>query len=634
MPAILRVLICWAVLCLVGAAGAVAQQNSEGDAFGASGTQTTTKTGEQVLGVDVADFGAVPNDSTDDSAAIQAALDHPYPIARISRPGTYIIGATRQLVPLPGGNHVATLTIRPFKTLWCAPGVIIKLANQSNCLMIANKSGNNGDNNITIDGGTWDANGIFNDMRAPTVPVTEFGGSGGYRPYWCGAAMQLVMCRNLRVQNLTVLRAKKYAIYVAGGNNIAVNNITFDTYSDGVHLNGPASKIRISNIRGLAHDNLIAIIASEGAYYPEITGDALTTARNVTDLEITDIVCGAPGKPTFQPFRFTGRPTDTISNVRIRRVSGDASLTGHGFAFSDDNADCDPGPGVTPAGLEHSIMRDFVIEDVSLKVAPGYSLFQIGGSGVEDITIRRAEQVSPDNPLVTVNNNADLKRLVIEDVFAPDNNSRLVNIEAKVQDLQLRRLIVESSNIARVLQIAIGARAPNVLVEDCGFIGAAQQIMQWWDAGTCNLTLRRTTMVTDLVALQTMSEMIVRSENNVWQAKTALAAISAGYLSLEGSGDICTLPVGLDSRGRGIRVNNVDMRLNAYLLTPRIGDRVYNVNIKRDEVPAGTGVLSCIKAGTGPTSAKWSATPPSAGRASVRVKSATPATGGSATLID
>jgi hypothetical protein len=76
------------------------------------------------------------------------------------------------------------------------------------------------------------------------------------------------------------------------------------------------------------------------------------------------------------------------------------------------------------------------------------------------------------------------------------------------------------------------------------------------------------------------------------------------------------------------------MRLNAYLLTPRIGDRVYNVNIKRNEVPAGTGVLSCIKAGTGPTSAKWSATPPSAGRASVRVKSATPATGGSATLID
>jgi len=601
-----------AVVCAAGmATSALAQSQSEGDVLSATTAQSTTATGTQTYIVDVADFGAVPNDNKDDSVAIQAALDSRAPIVTITKPGTYLVGANRQLVSFGSGFHVATLTMPGGKTLRCAPGVTIKLSSFSNCLMLSNKGGAGGDANITIEGGTWDANGVWNDMRAPTVPVKVFGGEGGYRPYWCGSAMQLGMCRNLTIKNLTVLNGKKYAIYVAGGNKIRVDNITFNTGSDGVHLNGPASDIKISNIRGFCHDNMIAIIASEGAYYPEITGDAITTARNVVDLEISDITCGLPGKPTFQPIRFTGRATDTISKVRISRVSGDGSLAGHGIAFSDDNTDCDPGPGVYPAGLEHTIMRDIVIEDVSLKCQPGYAVIQIGGSGVKDITVRRVSQETPNDSIVLVNNQASLDRLTIEDITAPDNNARLFNIEAAVNELNIRNAVVQSTDISRVVQVAPGARVNRMLIEDCGFIGGAQQIMQWNNTGSLSLTLRRTSMVTNQVAIQALEPMQIRSEQNVWQAKTALTVIGAGRIDLEGEGDICPLPVGIDSRGHGVRINNPDIKTDVYKLLPRAGDRVFNVNPKRYEVPAGMGLLTCVKGGSGPGTAKWNAGSPS-----------------------
>jgi hypothetical protein len=601
-----------AAMCVAAiASSAIAQGHGEGDLLVATLPQATTATGTQVLSVDVADFGAIPNDNKDDSVAIQAALDARAPITTINTPGVYIIGANRQLVSFGVGFHVATLTVPSGETLKCAPGVTIKLNYFANCLMIANKGGSGGDTNITLDGGTWDANGGWNDMRAPSVPVKVFGGEGGYRPYWCGSAMQLGMCRNLTVKNLTVLNGKKYAIYVAGGTKIRVDNITFNTGSDGVHLNGPASDIKISNIRGFCHDNMIAIVASEGAYYPEITGDAITTARNIVDLEISDITCGLPGKPTFQPIRFTGRATDTISKVRISRVSGDGSLAGHGIAFSDDNSDCDPGPDVYPAGLEHTIMRNIVIEDVSLKCQPGYAVVQIGGSGVKDITVRRISQESPNDSIVLVNNNAALERLTIEDITAPDNNARLFNIEAAVDELNIRNAVVQSTDISRVVQVAPGARVNRMLVEDCGFIGGAQQIMQWFNSAPLDLTLRRTTMVTNQTAIQAQEPMRIRSEQNVWQAKTALTVIGAGRIDLEGGGDICPLPVGIDSRGKGVRINNPDIKTDVFKLLPRSGDRVFNVNPKRHEVPAGTGVLTCIKGGSGPGTAKWDTNTPS-----------------------
>lgn len=619
---------CAVALCVATMANpALAQNQSEGDVLPTTNPQTTTATGTQVLSVDVADFGAIPNDGKDDSFAIQAALNARAPITTISRPGLYTIGANRQLVPFGVGFHVATLTMPSSETLKCAPGVTIKLAYQSNCLMLANQNGSGGDSNITIDGGTWDAYGAWNDMRAPTVPVKVFGGEGGYRPYWCGAAMQLGMCRNLTVKNLTVLNGKKYAIYIAGGSKIRVDNITFNTGSDGVHLNGPATDIKISNIRGFCHDNMIAIIASEGAYYPEITGDAITTARNIVDLEISDITCGLPGKPTFQPIRFTGRATDTISKVRISRVSGDGSLAGHGIAFSDDNSDCDPGPDVFPAGLEHTIMRNIVIEDVSLKCQPGYAVVQIGGAGVKDITVRRISQESPNDSIVLVNNNASLEKLTIEDITAPDNNARLFNIEAAVNELNIRNAVVQSTDISRVVQVAPGARVNRMLIEDCGFIGGAQQIMQWNNTAPLNLTLRRTSMVTNQTAIQALEPMQIRSEQNVWQAKTALTVIGAGRIDMEGAGDICPLPVGIDSRGHGVRINNPDIKTDVFKLVPFAGDRVYNVNSKRHEVPAGTGVLTCIKGGSGPGTAKWDTRSPSLQRVITAKKIQTSGTG-------
>jgi hypothetical protein len=266
---------------------------------------------------------------------------------------------------------------------------------------------------------------------------------------------------------------------------------------------------------------------------------------------------------------------------------------------------------VDPAGLEHTIMRNIVIEDVSLKCQPGYAVVQIGGSGVKDITVRRISQESPNDSIVLVNNNAALERLTIEDITAPDNNARLFNIEAAVDELNIRNAVVQSTDISRVVQVAPGARVNRMLVEDCGFIGGAQQIMQWFNSAPLDLTLRRTTMVTNQTAIQAQEPMRIRSEQNVWQAKTALTVIGAGRIDLEGGGDICPLPVGIDSRGKGVRINNPDIKTDVFKLLPRSGDRVFNVNPKRHEVPAGTGVLTCIKGGSGPGTAKWDTNTPS-----------------------
>jgi|GEM_PF-7124028 len=612
--------LCAAALALLLAPAARAQTiiDSE-DLFHTLGTQTTTKTGEQTYMVDAADFGAVPDDDIDDSVAIQAALDHVAPIAAITKPGTYTVGANRQLISLPGGFHVATLTIGSFKTLRLAPGVIIKLADNSNCLMLANKSGQAGDHNVTIEGGTWDANGTRNDMRTPTLPVVTFGGTGGYRPYWCGQAMQLVMCRNLTLRNLSIINGKKYAIHAAGGSNINIHDIDFDTMSDGVHLNGPVSGVRINSIRGFAHDNLVAIIASEGTYYPELTGDAVDSPRDITNLEISDISCGLPGRPTFQPIRFTGRPTDTISNVTISRVVGDNSIAGHGIAFGDDNHDTEPGPGYTSAGLEHCNIFNVLIEDIALIPQPGYSVIQIGGSGVRDVTIRRAQQVSITDSLVLVDKNADLDSLVIEDIHAPANNARLISIEARVRNLTVRNAWVESARYSRPIQIASGSRCDNLLVEDSTFVGGAHHILKWWTPDPTTLTLRRCNLITGETSIGSMSTLNIITDRNTWNAAIAISAPGGGTISLDGSGDICVRPITLGDLSKGIRINNPDMQTDAYLLSPRVGDRVHNINARRHEIPAGLGVLTCSKAGFGPGTAQWVV-----GDASARAVRATP----------
>jgi polygalacturonase len=207
-------------------------------------------TGDRRIGIDVRNCGAAGDGRTDDSGAIQSALDAGAGLVVVPA-GTYLIGATLRI------SSNTRLILHPAAHMVLADGV----GTDTDSFLLANARGNGGDRNIWVEGGIWDGNNPGN-RRGPDVP-------GAYT----GAPLDFRNVDGLVLRSLTIRDAECYYIRIGEARNFLVEDITFQAPNlrpnqDGVHLGGFCEDGVIRRLRadgpGCTNDDMVALNADDG----------------------------------------------------------------------------------------------------------------------------------------------------------------------------------------------------------------------------------------------------------------------------------------------------------------------------------------------------------------------------------
>ena len=202
-------------------------------------------------GQSVKDFGARGDGRTDDSPAIQRALDSENPVILIPE-GTYLVGRT--------------LRVPSDKTIEAHPDAILRFADGAGkCredFLLTNRDHRGGNRNIVIRGGVWDGNNEHN-----------FRGKDGDMQAYTGAVMDFSNVENLELSNLTVKNPDSFSIRIGVVRNFRLANIVFSNpvvraNQDGVHIGGFSENGIIQNLRATTpmatNDDMVAINADDG----------------------------------------------------------------------------------------------------------------------------------------------------------------------------------------------------------------------------------------------------------------------------------------------------------------------------------------------------------------------------------
>ena len=204
----------------------------------------------------------------DDTAAIQALLDS---------------GRKTVYLPPPSVCYRISrcLKIHSHTELRLDRLTTIRLAPQSNCLMLENAESDAED--IHICGGIWD----FNNREQRPNPLVTSGNFVIDKAYWLshptrydeaylGVVIRLSHVEGLSLRSLTIKDPVTFGIQMAYIRNFTVDDITFDyNYGnptaenmDGVHLDGGCRFGQITNLKGACYDDLLALNADDFCHGP------------------------------------------------------------------------------------------------------------------------------------------------------------------------------------------------------------------------------------------------------------------------------------------------------------------------------------------------------------------------------
>ncbi|MCW5932036.1 MAG: hypothetical protein KIS69_10325 [Bacteroidetes bacterium] len=255
---------------------------------------------------------ATGNTGAVNAIALQAAIDVGDPVM-LSRSGVYEIAdtliATRGINEINLGTDVEIKqTVGTGKTLFetvavdTTPATVTSITASGNVATVTITShGYSVDEYIFIYGSNVDGyNGVFKVQTVPTADtltvklpyapivttaagtikalpgtekVTLTGGkwnydndnnnsSGGTNAHM----IILAGVRNVVIRDIELLHAEKYALYLAGCQHITIDNVQFDTDSDGFHILGPVYYADIRKTRGRTEDNMVALATNEGSW--------------------------------------------------------------------------------------------------------------------------------------------------------------------------------------------------------------------------------------------------------------------------------------------------------------------------------------------------------------------------------
>lgn len=229
------------------------------------------------------------------------------------------------------------------------------------------------DHDITIVGGTW-----------------ERGANGG-----TGNDTHNLFFRRidgLTVRDVAVTSAGgKYAITAADVTDVTVTRVRFKTFSDGVHITGPARDVSISDVKGTTGDDQVALTARDYGHYDDVHGDIenvnVSDVHSLGSLASLKIISGTD--TAVRDVRVSG----LYGTTRIRPISISSDLTGPTVA-----------DGIEISGV-HVQCTD-----------PSFASIWLRGVSSTDITIRdvRTTRAMAGNPMVLIDRDTRIGSLTID----------------------------------------------------------------------------------------------------------------------------------------------------------------------------------------------------------------------------
>ena len=258
-------------------------------------------TTEYLLTVDVKKCGAIGDGVTDDTAAIQKALD-----------------GGQRTVSIPQGIYKisAALKVDSHTSIKADPRAIIRLADHAgvnkDVFLLTNRDLTGGNRDISISGGIWDGNSEHN-------PRGREGDPNGYT----GSAINFVNVCYLEIHDLTVRNPEAFSIRLCRIEDFVIEDIRFDhpiirPNQDGVHVNGYCQRGTIRKLRALTprtpNDDMVALNADDAEDRVINIGMECGPIRDITveDLQADDAY-------TFVRLLSVRQ---LIENITISNVSG------------------------------------------------------------------------------------------------------------------------------------------------------------------------------------------------------------------------------------------------------------------------------------------------------------------------
>lgn len=379
----------------------------------------------------------------DDTAAIQAMLD---------------TGRSCVYLPPPAREYLIskTLLLGDGQELRLDRFTRIRLAPNSDCPMVANRDAENGNRHLALTGGIWDFDNVrqgvnFQERPKDVPPQRTYPVGVPYDPrLYRGNAFYFENVKDMVVRGLTVRNPVTYAIQFCRLSYFVIDDIELDFTAwhpikanmDGVHLDGGCHHGRISNVRGTAFDDMVAVNANDGR--------CAAHEEPITDIDIDGIYCeychsavrllstGAEIKRVnisnvhgnfyryavgFTHF-FANRPTRgafdaiTISNCHMAKCRQPEDL--HALApfpvvYFDDRID------VGTVTIRDLTREEHCLQDPTVGIA--------AGCHIDRLVVRDASQVNmTDRPIVFLHTNGEIGELVRENVrlvAAPGGNVAL-----------------------------------------------------------------------------------------------------------------------------------------------------------------------------------------------------------------
>lgn len=365
---------------------------------------------------------AGPSNGTDDSTWLQAFIT--------ANAGGTVRGMPGQTYLITTGN---TLKI-PSGTTLDMTGCTVKLKAGNGASLVANSDFTGGNTDITLIGGTYD--GSYGSNSFAGVADQNQQHIADFRN-----VTRLKIGGSIRFINGT-----KYAIRAAQVTDVVCRDIDLNTHSDGVHIQGPATRVRIDNISGSTGDDFVAIGTTDYATY-------LVGAGGPINDVVIDGLFPTAGLTAMHAFPNTG---NNITDIAVKNVYG--SVAGNGGAVRLDSA---PGNGGT--------FSRALLENIQPIVTIDNPLVQIYVA--DDVTVSDVRRKTPGTTeLVRVEASSTVGNLTIEGlVDLGARSASAVNIQGTVTDLTVKRVNVNPG--ANGGAVNISGSASRVSLSDIHMIG-------------------------------------------------------------------------------------------------------------------------------------------------------------------
>lgn len=297
---------------------------------------------------DCCSHGASPN-LADNTNIIQQQLDKGGKVI-ISKKGTY---------------YVSQLKIDSYTTFELYEGVVLKQLPNTKKYILTNKDHVNGNKYITLIGGEYDNNSLNGNSADNTVD--------GYK----GFGIHFENVRYLNLQNVTEKNSSKYAISICKCENVHVNNIYLDTFSDGIHFQPPLKNCIVDTVTGSTGDDMVSFTLGDYSLY------RVSNEGNFEDVVVRNINAFCNKKNGQAAVKITGSGKNNayyFKNFKIENVYGNINGVNIEDDLNDSTSDDLKLTKVINFKLKNILSTDVLSDDRRMNIL-------ISSTGGGDITI-------------------------------------------------------------------------------------------------------------------------------------------------------------------------------------------------------------------------------------------------------